>query len=53
MKVSGEGSWVGRDLEHVYEEEGDERRRTVDRLYRTYAKQESRLVHGPFWDIRL
>ena len=46
MRVSSEGSWVRRDLEHVYvEEENDELWTDYIELLKTYAEQESKLFH--------
>ena len=39
--VGGEGSWVGRDLEHDYEEESDG-------LWRDYIDMCKKLFHSPF-----
>ena len=53
MRVSGEGRWVRRDLEHVYEEEesGELWTDYIELIAKTYSEQES--FHSPFWDIRL
>lgn len=49
MRVGSERSWVGRDLEHVYNEEKEN-----DELWTDYIELHmQRLFHSPFWDIRL